>query len=138
MRSLAYTYYVAGRRMSRSVSCFSELIRQDISEYVDNKSQPLPNLNKSAQIPQQYKSQLSQLTCSPPPVLRKGQGLQANSKSDPCLPTANDDIDDKDCSQAVDNIRHVPRPPSQGRRICCNSALRRHRYAPAAVMVQNP
>ncbi|KAF6028095.1 hypothetical protein EB796_013606 [Bugula neritina] len=37
-----------GRRMSRSASCMSELIRQELSDYVDNKSEHLPSLVSSS------------------------------------------------------------------------------------------
>lgn len=40
-------YHNIGRRMSRSASCMSDLIRQELSDYIDHKSEQLPSLSTS-------------------------------------------------------------------------------------------
>ncbi|XP_067946743.1 uncharacterized protein [Watersipora subatra] len=37
-----------GRRMSRSATCMNDLVRQELSDYVDKKQQPLPTLATSS------------------------------------------------------------------------------------------
>lgn len=122
--------------MSRSATCMRDLVRQEVSDYVNNKSQPLPSLhsprlssahrfsNKTAEIKLNTNS------------LYVPQSLPCTPENEACeRPHSESKLSDKHQSETDSSSELSPRtypsppcnpkPTKTGR---CGATLRRHKY----------
>lgn len=112
MRVKTNVFYIAGRRMSRSVTNMSELVRQEISDYVDKKAkEPLPDLMSPnstipALSPAYRTTQMSTATNSP--------RLQRATSPDTEPVSPRDRISSITSTDSEDNCNMSPRVTSEG------------------------
>lgn len=127
-----------GRRMSRSASSMKDLVRQELSDYVDKKCEALPSLTtppplirsltktvSNPNLQRYYRTKpVSSVTPSPPHMR-----LRIPDQQDRKMKI---DVEQSDCLQSPNGTKQndlpspppVPKPPAYDR----VNAVRRHKY----------